>query len=164
MLFRKVGNVSIATATGKSPTQAWKYTRPSDTVYLTCFTDDPVACAGAITTRRPTTSFASASSTTSGRSATSPASRARRPKRRSASPSNGMAADRMCCSWIPTPRSQRAPRLQTRSCGKMATIGHNRGMGLPAHLRHFAPGTTPGAEVRYEHSRHPGRGGPDMGW
>lgn len=41
MLFRKVGNVSIATATGKSPTQAWKYTRPSDTVYLTCFTDDP---------------------------------------------------------------------------------------------------------------------------
>lgn len=41
MLFRKVNNVSIATTTGELPTQAWKYTRPSDTVYLTCFTDDP---------------------------------------------------------------------------------------------------------------------------
>ncbi len=41
MRFRKVGNAAIATALGKPPTQAWKYVRPSDTVYLTCFTDDP---------------------------------------------------------------------------------------------------------------------------
>jgi prepilin-type N-terminal cleavage/methylation domain-containing protein/prepilin-type processing-associated H-X9-DG protein len=41
MKFRKVGNVAQATNEGKRPTQAWKYSLPSNTVFLTCYSDDP---------------------------------------------------------------------------------------------------------------------------
>ena len=42
MKFQKIGAAPAQPTTlGKPPTQAWKYNRPSDIVYLTCYTDDP---------------------------------------------------------------------------------------------------------------------------
>jgi prepilin-type processing-associated H-X9-DG protein len=41
MKFQKIGNIVSATTLGKPPTRAWKYLFPSNTVYLTCYTNDP---------------------------------------------------------------------------------------------------------------------------
>ncbi len=41
MKFQKIGLAPAQpTQLGKPPTQVWKYNRPSDVVYLTCYTDD----------------------------------------------------------------------------------------------------------------------------
>ncbi len=39
--FRWVGGRAVATDLGKPPTEMSRYPRPSSTMYLTCFTDDP---------------------------------------------------------------------------------------------------------------------------
>lgn len=41
LAFRLVGGVPTATDISKPPTPIFRYTRPSVTAYLTCFTDDP---------------------------------------------------------------------------------------------------------------------------
>jgi prepilin-type N-terminal cleavage/methylation domain-containing protein/prepilin-type processing-associated H-X9-DG protein len=41
MKFHLVNGVPTPTTLAKSPTQMWKYTNPGNTVYLTCYTDDP---------------------------------------------------------------------------------------------------------------------------
>jgi prepilin-type N-terminal cleavage/methylation domain-containing protein/prepilin-type processing-associated H-X9-DG protein len=43
MKFIKSGLNALPTTMGKKPTQVWKYTFPTQIVYLTCYTDDPTS-------------------------------------------------------------------------------------------------------------------------